>query len=253
MTTPVNERDDPMSRAQTHTDGPSHHPHRSGDDEGTVVGDGSVRHNSPPRPFTGKSHLAVRTDGHAMDDIRSLQSPSRTREEAHRLEDDLALLKAERMVSAEADAKQALGHSKSVHRSKSRRDEPPDDFDLDTTPTHENSVYKPPENPNTSIGKIFKKIHNSFWLIRYFLYIIPVSCIFLIPLLLGIFVFPNASVGGVRLMWFSIWLEIVWLSLWAGRVSLAIDRLELPLIPVDPRQVPAMAHWGYCQHLHQQF
>lgn len=35
---------------------------------------------------------------------------------------------------------------------------------------------------------------------------------------MGALVFPNANVGGVSLVWFSIWLEIVWLTLWAGRI-----------------------------------
>jgi hypothetical protein len=38
--------------------------------------------------------------------------------------------------------------------------------------------------------------------------------------LVAIFAFPNASVGGVELLWFSIWLMIIWLTLWAGRVSI---------------------------------
>lgn len=42
--------------------------------------------------------------------------------------------------------------------------------------------------------------------------------ILLIPLLLGALLFTNATVGGVELVWFMIWLEIVWLTLWAGRL-----------------------------------
>ena len=50
------------------------------------------------------------------------------------------------------------------------------------------------------------------------MYITPPVLILLIPLLLGVFVFKTATVGGVRLQWFMIWLEIVWLTLWAGRI-----------------------------------
>jgi len=41
--------------------------------------------------------------------------------------------------------------------------------------------------------------------------------VLLIPFFLSICSFPEATVGGIFLFWFSTWLEIVWLSLWAGR------------------------------------
>jgi hypothetical protein len=56
-------------------------------------------------------------------------------------------------------------------------------------------------------------------LVRYFVYITPLVLVILLPLLLGALLFKNATVGDVYLMWFCIWLEIAWLTLWAGRVS----------------------------------
>lgn len=53
----------------------------------------------------------------------------------------------------------------------------------------------------------------------YFTYIVPVALILLIPLLLGALKYKNATVGGVKLMWFMIWLEVVWCTLWLGRAS----------------------------------
>ena len=195
------------------------HTNRSdGEDDGTIVGEGSVRNNSPPRPT--RNHLNVFTDNGAnLADIRSLQSPSRTREEAHRFQDELVMLKVERQTSTD-ERERNLERSRSKAQSSSRREEPPDDFDIATNPTYEKgAVYKPPENPSTSVAKIFKKIHSSVFFVRWFFYIAPVTCIILIPLLLGALLFKGASVGKVRLDWFCIWLEIVWLSLWAGRVS----------------------------------
>lgn len=61
-------------------------------------------------------------------------------------------------------------------------------------------------------------MHESSVIIRYFTYIIPLVLILLIPLLLGGLVFHEAAVGDVYLMWFMVWLEVVWLSLWAARV-----------------------------------
>jgi hypothetical protein len=187
------------------------------DEDGTVVGEETIHNNSPvSRPNPGQ--LYVDTD--RLEAIRSIQSPSRTREEAFRLDDDLAVLQIERQVSASQDTKTSLSRGKTIHRSRSRKTEPVDDFELATNPTHEKvSIYRPPKDPNTNIGRIFKKVHNSIFLVRYFIYIIPVVLIILIPLLVGVFLFKHVSVGGVELVWFCIWLEIVWLSLWAGRVS----------------------------------
>ncbi|KAF2674674.1 hypothetical protein BT63DRAFT_419957 [Microthyrium microscopicum] len=216
MSTPVHERES----VELHDPQHEFSPKRSGDDDGTVVGEGSVRHHSPPRKE--RAHLAVHIEDNHSSHLRSLPSPSRAREAGKRLDDDLTMLQVERQVSAEEDQQDPsrdLSHTRSIRRSKSRREEPPDDFDIVTSPTHDKSnIYKPPENPNTSAGKIFKKIHGSSFLVRYFLYITPLAALILIPLLLAAFLFKSASVGGVRLMWFCIWLEIVWLSLWAGRI-----------------------------------
>lgn len=62
------------------------------------------------------------------------------------------------------------------------------------------------------------QIHESSVFVRYFTYIVPVALILLIPLLLGALLFTETDVGGVELTWFMVWLEVVWLSLWAGRV-----------------------------------
>lgn len=108
-------------------------------------------------------------------------------------------------------------------RSKSRNDhaeEPADDFDIGTMPLHErNKVYKARPMSTSKVAKFLKKIHNSSFLVRYFVYITPFTVLLLIPVLFGLLLFPSASVGGVRLFWFGIWLEIVWLTLWAARVS----------------------------------
>jgi hypothetical protein len=55
--------------------------------------------------------------------------------------------------------------------------------------------------------------------VRWFVYITPPTLLLLIPLLFGIWLFPQTTVSGVELLWFGIWLELVWLTLWAGRVS----------------------------------
>jgi hypothetical protein len=149
--------------------------------------------------------------------MASLRSPSQNREVASRLEDDLALLQVERQISRQDN--DIMSHSRSVRREHSRQYEPIDEFDAATNPLHEKTaIYKPPENPTNSVAKFFKKVHSSVWIVRYFTYITPLVLIILIPLLVGALAFPQANVGGVKMMWFCIWLEIVWLTLWAGRV-----------------------------------
>lgn len=216
MTTPIVEKDEP-SYNMNH---PGNTRQRSSDD-GTVVGDEPPRvqpiNTGRPR---GNSHLTVDMN---MDSHRSPVSPSRNREEAYRLDDELEMLKVERQISASAlsnERDHSLNRSLARTRSRTRREEVIDEFDVSTEPIHaKTAVYRPPENPSTNISKFFKKVHNSSFLVRYVTYISPLVLIILIPLLLGIFVFPNATVGGVELVWFSIWLEVVWLTLWAGRVS----------------------------------
>jgi hypothetical protein len=130
------------------------------------------------------------------------------------------MLQIERQVSNQDASSRAFSHSRSLRGERAHREEPVDDFDIATNPLHEKTaIYKPPENPSTNVAKFFKRVHNSVWIVRYFTYITPMVLIILIPLLVGAFRFPNASVGGVKMMWFCIWLEIVWLTLWAGRVS----------------------------------
>jgi small-conductance mechanosensitive channel len=162
--------------------------------------------------------LAVHTSYDSSNRDIGKPSPSRTREEAHRFDDDLAVLRAEQVASNSDQG--GLKKSAEMHPSRSRV-EPVDTFDANTNPIHEKAaLYRPPERPSTKAAAFFKYIHTSSWLVRYITYIVPVVLILLIPLLIGALVSKakEACVGGVQLLWFSVWLEIVWLTLWAGRL-----------------------------------
>ena len=212
MTTPVHEL--PQPRYPPHPNDTA----RSSE-EGTFIGEGSVDHDT--------HRLIVNTSRDSAKVPEDLRSPSQNREEAHRLQDDLALLQVERLVSNQGTQGDSEKLGDRMTRSRSRRSEPVDEFDTATNPLHEKAnLYKPPEHPTTSVAKFFKAVHNSSFIIRYFTYITPVVAILLIPLLLGALVFKKASVGGVKLLWFSVWLEIVWLTLWAGRVRDHISRSD---------------------------
>ena len=223
MTTPTDEEPEQQHRLQN---GPPEHPHpstqgKTSEEEDTTAGEGLQRiHRS-------NTHLTLDVPKES-EFRRSLQSPGQSREQAHRFDDDLAMLHVEQQVSQNQELNNEPSRSRSMRRSRSRRETPVDDFDEATNPLHEKvTVYRPPENPNTNMGKIFKKIHDSSILVRWFLYITPPTLIILIPLLLGALLFKNATVGDVKLDWFCIWLEIVWLSLWAGRVSSSFFRVVI--------------------------
>ena len=206
MSTPVEEIRQPQSTLPQY---PTHNDRSSdSDDEGTL----SNEYDRPARSTTN--------DPQTPNFLGGKTSQSRAREEEQRLKDDLAVLQAERKVSRSQSqqASSALSRSMSVHRSRSRP-EPVDQFDVNTDPIHEKaSTLRPPEHPDGSFGRMFKRIHDSNWLIRYFMYIVPLVLIILIPLLIGGLVSKRATVGGVRLLWFSVWLEIIWLTLWGARI-----------------------------------
>ncbi|KIX98961.1 uncharacterized protein Z520_05422 [Fonsecaea multimorphosa CBS 102226] len=205
---------------------------RPSDDDSTAVE--NDRHEGSVDSTLLHDRLKVETQRRdtstRFDDPRS---PSRTREEAHRLEDELAVQRAERLTSIESRQSEAGRNSATLHRSRSRAPEPLDEFDTATNPIHERTaIYKPPENPTTKIAKFFKYIHHSSFVIRYFTYIFPVFALLLIPILVGAFLpaAENASVGGVELIWFGVWLEIVWLTLWAGRIAARMIPYPLGLV-----------------------
>ncbi|KAF2187034.1 mechanosensitive ion channel-like protein family [Zopfia rhizophila CBS 207.26] len=215
MTTPNNERPEPTYNMHSNM-----HHQRSSDDDGTYVGEELSQHNSNTGGGArerSNTHLTVNTE--PLAGMKSMQSPSQTREQASRLDDDLAMLQIEREISNQEELNREQSLSRSVRRQRSRREDPIDEFEAATNPLHEKAaLYKPPENPTTSFSKFFKKVHNSSFIVRYFIYITPVVLIILIPLLLGALLFKDAHVGDVKLIWFCIWLEIVWLTLWAGRI-----------------------------------
>lgn len=208
--------------------------------QGTVVGSTPYRGGSahadndpnPSRQFLSIKPTTTRETG------SELKSPGQNREATHRLDDDLHMLQVERQVSADLETQSTTedrSRARAATRSRSRREEPIDEFDAATNPLHERAqVYSPPAHPENTFAKFFSKVHNSNWAVRYFTYIAPLVIVILIPILLG-FKLPaangtqknadgsfkkKASVGGVEMTWFCIWLMIIWLGLWAGRVSI---------------------------------
>jgi len=216
MTTPVEEIREPQYTHPPHYTNNQRSRLSNSDDEGTL----SNEFERPDRSYTN-GYDRPETSATIEQNFLGGKTTqfSQSREEEQKLEDDLATLQAERNVSRiEGQKLGELSRSRTIYRSRSTQ-EPVDQFDVNTNPIHEKaSGFKPPEHPQGKFGRAFKRIHDSNFLVRYFMYIVPLFIIILIPLLIGGFLFDRATVGGVRLLWFCVWLEIDWLTLWGGRV-----------------------------------
>lgn len=181
------------------------------------------------------------------------------RDEACLLNDQLILEQVESMALTSTHDGEIVGDDGTMIRSRSHYSEVADEFDEATNPVHiKAAIYEPPQNPSTSLAVFIKKIHQSSFIVRYFAYIFPVSVLLLIPLLVGALGYHhNVSVGGVELMWFAIWLEIVWLTLWAGRVSVSCEitvreKLLLTCLLLDCCKVSPPSGWHVSHNLHNE-
>jgi len=87
------------------------------------------------------------------------------------------------------------------------------------------SKKKGPRGPDgeqdtlTNMGKIYTKILNFSVITRYFLYILPLAVVISIPIIIGATAATNATLGGVRIVWFFSWALCVWVSLWVSKLA----------------------------------
>lgn len=181
----------------------------------------------PNNEKAAHDHDRLEPNPHPHDVISHLSPTTcEDREAANRLNDDLELLRAERVVSREDRAAESRRS-----RDRSHQDRVEDAFNTDGPP----ALSKPPPKKETWATKFW------FWLkkfpraLRYVLYAIPPTVLILIPVFLDLFVYdrnakPVGGNGGVKLLWFGIWLEVVWLSLWVTRMLAAIMPFTFGLI-----------------------
>ncbi|KAL8945902.1 MAG: hypothetical protein Q9222_007625 [Ikaeria aurantiellina] len=74
------------------------------------------------------------------------------------------------------------------------------------------------EDTLTQMGKIYHKVLAFSVVTRYFLYVLPLALIIAVPIIIGATAAKEKSLGGVRIVWFFSWVEIVWLSLWVSKL-----------------------------------
>lgn len=68
------------------------------------------------------------------------------------------------------------------------------------------------------MGRLYDKILNFSIVTRYFVYVLPLALLIAIPIVIGATGAKNARIGGVRIVWFFTWVEIVWLSIWVSKL-----------------------------------
>ncbi|KAI1768066.1 hypothetical protein GGR53DRAFT_518091 [Hypoxylon sp. FL1150] len=161
------------------------------------------------------SHLRVPDDSGRHAD-HGYMSQTESRDQANRLVDDLTLLQAEQAVSHRESTELRRAHSKA-------RSHEPVKEDVFNQPTQTPTIGLPDEPPNKFI-KALRNIKGLPRIVRYFLYCLPATAILIVPIILGIKKPQNeqpviGGPGGVQLLWFGIWLEVIWLSLWAARIA----------------------------------
>lgn len=143
-----------------------------------------------------------------------MMSPSGQRADANRLNDDLELLRVERQISKDEDDASRL-------RSRTHNKEPEDAFNQ-PMPT-ETFRHEPKKESDATLVKFWRFLRKFPRFVRYTLYLFPGAAILLVPVLLGALAFNKddravGGYGGVKIMWFGIWLQIVWGTLWISRM-----------------------------------
>ncbi|KAH8703662.1 serine/threonine protein kinase [Talaromyces proteolyticus] len=74
------------------------------------------------------------------------------------------------------------------------------------------------EDAINRMGRIYNAILNFSVITRYFIYVSPLALVIAIPIIIGATAAPNSKIGGVRIVWFFTWIEVVWLSLWVSKL-----------------------------------
>lgn len=176
----------------------------------------SENYRTPPQLETEFDEKIDHT--HLAPDQATL-SPSDTREATHRFHDDLELLRVERLVSNQEH--QSKAHSRISGERSRHHEEPQDAFNTVAQAPVVQHVVK--STPATRLWKRLKRFPKIF---RYVAYAAPVAIVLLAPILVDIYAYRNDTIpvggaNGVQLLWFGIWLEVVWLTLWAARLVTA--------------------------------
>ncbi|KAH9485389.1 Mechanosensitive ion channel protein Msy2 [Psilocybe cubensis] len=76
--------------------------------------------------------------------------------------------------------------------------------------------------PVTKVGRVYSYLVSASIVTRWILFIVPILGIIWIPGILNLTSFPNAKVWGVKLIWWSIWLSVLWGGACVSKITRSI-------------------------------
>ncbi|KAH9203848.1 Mechanosensitive ion channel-domain-containing protein [Leptodontidium sp. 2 PMI_412] len=76
--------------------------------------------------------------------------------------------------------------------------------------------------PPTGRQKLYRRCLGFPFLTNILLYVLPVGGVLSIPIICGATVAQAANLGGVRILWLFIWIEVVWMSLWISHATVNV-------------------------------
>lgn len=82
-----------------------------------------------------------------------------------------------------------------------------------------NSLQEEEEDTLNRMGRIYEAILNFSVVTRYLIYVSPLALVIAVPIIVGATVAQDAKIGGVKIVWFFTWIEVVWLSLWVSKIA----------------------------------
>ncbi|KAI0769601.1 Mechanosensitive ion channel-domain-containing protein [Trametes elegans] len=94
--------------------------------------------------------------------------------------------------------------------------------------------------PKNKLSRLYNYLLNVSIVTRWFLFIVPVLGLLWIPGILGLTKYPDSTIWGVKLVWWSIWLSVMWLGWWCSLAAFmilpAVLRSTIGVIVVNARK-----------------
>ncbi|KAK5108366.1 hypothetical protein LTR62_008396 [Meristemomyces frigidus] len=78
--------------------------------------------------------------------------------------------------------------------------------------------YDGEEDTINTMGKLYKKIRDFSVVTRYLFYVVPLGALIAIPIIIGATSAKKTTIGNVPMLWFFVWIEIIWSSLWVSKI-----------------------------------
>lgn len=70
----------------------------------------------------------------------------------------------------------------------------------------------------TRLARFYRRVLDFSAVTKYTVYILPLALVLAIPIIVCTTVAKGAEIGGVRVYWFFMWIEVLWLGLWVAKL-----------------------------------